>query len=324
MVRRVGISLFLIVLTLFFSVRPGYAEANPPLQITSVIAQVMPEYDTQDVLVIYAINYSNQSGKDYNGEVRFAVPKGTSNNIVLENTSGSKGNDSHIPVKVEDKGEYAELVWNPTQSIKANESYPIHLEYYFNPLPGTGKKEFTYRLFPSADIGQVQVNVYQPLKATEFQMEPVGNLVKKDSEGFNIYSLNPASLKKGQNFDVKISYTKTDSEPSLKPPSATQQAASGSTESGSLSSMAVMLPMVGMLGLVILIGIKSFRTRSVDETPTRRPQKSIQSNPVQIPLAKQESSFAQEKRKLRQKLLDGEINEEMYREILAEIEQDYK
>lgn len=323
MVRRVGTLFFLIVLILFFSVRPGYAEANPPLQITSVIAQVMPEYDTQDVLVIYAINYSNQSGKDYNGEVRFDVPKGTTNNIVLENSPGSTGNESHIPIKVEDKGEYAELVWTPTQSIKANESYSIHLEYYFNPLPGVGKKEFTYRLIPSADIGQVQVNVYQPLKATEFQMEPAGKLVKKDSEGFNIYNLNPASLKKGQNFGVKISYTKTDPEPSLKPPSATQQA-SGSTESGSLSSMAVMLPMVGMLGLVILIGIKSFKPRSVDETPIRRHQKSIQSNPVKTPSDKPESSFSQEKRKLRQKLLDGEINEETYREILADIEQDYK
>lgn len=323
MLRRFVIGLIVIVCTLFFLVPSGYAEANPSLQISSVAAHVMPEYDTSDVLVIYAINYVNNSPSDYTGEVRFAVPKGISNSIVIEDTPENTGN-THLSVKEEDKGEYAELVWTPTKPIKAKEGYPIHLEYYFNPLPGTGQKEFTYRLTPSSDIEQVQVNVYQPLKATDFKMVPEGKWVKKDSEGFNIYSLNPSSLKKGLNYDVKISYSKTDPEPSAKPKSATQETVNGGNEKGSLSSMAVMLPMVGMLALVILIAIKSFNTRNVDEAPTRRTKKSIQGNSAQKPSGKTESSFAQEKRKLRQKLLDGEINEETYREILADIEQDYK
>lgn len=321
MVRKFSMSLLVIVFTLFSSVSPGYAEVNPPLQISSVDANVMPEYDTSDVLVIYAINFTNSSASDYSGEVRFAVPKGTTNNILLESNATT---DSHVQIKVEDKGEYAELVWTPTKPIKVNESYPVHLEYYFNPLPGTGSKEFSYRLSPSSDIGQVQVNVYQPLKATEFKMEPAGKFVKKDSEGFNIYSIDSAPLRKGQNLDVKISYTKTDPEPSLKPPSATQEAGGEVKENGSLSSAAVMLPLVGMLALVILIAIKSFNTPSVVETPTRRPNKSKQANQAKIPSKKTESTFAQEKRKLRQKLLEGEINEDTYREILADIEQDYK
>lgn len=322
MVRKFVINFLVIVCTLFFTISPGYAEESSPLQIFSVAAHVMPEYDTQDVLVIYAINYTNKSSSDYNGEVRFAVPKGATNNIVLENNQGSTGNNSHIPVKVEDKGEYAEIVWNPTKPIKANESYPVHLEYYYNPLPGTGKKEFSYRLSPTSDIGQIQVNVYQPLKATDFKMEPVGKFVKKDSEGFNIYSIDPTSLRKGQNLEVKISYTKNDPEPSLKPKSATQE--SGSKEKGSLSSAAILLPMVGMLALIILIAVKAFKTPSVDETPTRRSKKTKQANQAQLPAAKTESNYAQEKRKLRQKLLDGEISEETYREILADLEQDYK
>ncbi|MEA5024589.1 hypothetical protein SDC9_20817 [bioreactor metagenome] len=324
MVRRLVISLLVIVLTLSISVVPGYAEVNPPLKISLIATHVMPEYDTTDVLVIHGINFMNNSPNDYSGEVRFAVPKGTTNNIVVENTPESKGNDSHLSVKVEDKGEHAELVWNPTKPIKANESYPVHLEYYYNSLPGTGQKEFTYTLFPISDIDQAQVNVYQPLKATEFKMEPEGKFAQKDSEGFNIYSINTASLRKGQNYNVKISYNKTDAEPSIKAPTSFQTTGSSGKEKGSLSSAAVLFPMVGMLALVILIAIKSFNTPSVDVDSTRRPKKSNPGNLEKKPSSKAESSFAQEKRKLRQKLLDGEISEETYREILADIEQDYK
>ncbi|KTE92448.1 hypothetical protein AT727_19025 [Desulfitobacterium hafniense] len=323
MVKRFVISFMVLLFLLFLSVSPGYAENSPPLGIMQLSAHVLPEYDTSDVLIIYGIQFSNNSQSDYTGEVRFAVPKGITKPIVIEDTPQATGSDIHIQVRVEDKGEYDEIVWNPTTPIKAMENYPIHLEYYFNPLPGTGQKKFTYTLYSNFDIGQVQVNVFEPLKATEFKMEPAGKFLKKDSEGLNIYSIDPSPLSKGQNLNVEISYIKTDPEPSITPLSATQNAGSSVKQNGSLSSAAVLLPMVGMLALVIVISIKSFNTPSAKETPTQRPKKSIQGNQEQTSSDRIESLYAHEKRKLRQKLLDGEINEETYREILADIERDY-
>lgn len=295
---------------------PAHAENAGPFKISNLEISVMPEYDTSDVLVLYAINYVNTSGQPFNGEMRFPVPKGTTNNIVKET---STTNESHLAVRVEDKGDYAEFVWKPAQPIQPNANYPVHLEYYYNPLPGTGNKSFDYQFRATLPVDQAKVNVYQPLKASNFKMEPTGQLLGQDNQGFQIYGLNSSNLKSEDKVNLKISYTKDDPNPSVQKPSAAAGTTGqpGQAGSGQFSSAAVMIPMAAIVVIIVIIAVKALGNREEQRVVSRR-GKSPKNQGKQV-----NSKLAKEKRKLREMLLEGELSEETYHELLADLEEEY-
>ncbi|MDA8235292.1 MAG: hypothetical protein M0Z31_10920, partial [Clostridia bacterium] len=287
---------------------PVYAESSNPFKISTLDISVMPEYDTSDVLVLYSINYVNTSSQPYNGEVRFQVPKGMTNNIVKET---STTNDNHLVVRVEEKADYAEFVWKPSQPIQSNASYPIHLEYYYNPLPGSGNKAFTYQFRATMPVDQAKINVFQPLKATDFKMEPVGRLLGQDNQGFQVYGLNSANLKNGDKVDLKVTYTKDDPNPSVqKPGSSGATGQPAQTGRSQLSSSVIIIPTVALVVIIVIIVVKAFSNREMERETANRRVKS-QNNREES----RESKLAKEKRKLRQKLLNGEISEGTYHEL---------
>ncbi len=346
------LSLLLILAT------PVYAEKASPVKISNLEINVMPEYDTTDVLVLCTINFMNTTSQPYTGEIRFPVPKSTTNNIVKETNNP---NDAHLAVRVEDKGDYAEFVWKPSQSIQPNGSYPIHLEFYYNPLPGTGNKVFAYQFRAAQPVDQAKVFVLQPLKASNFKMEPAGQLLGQDSHGFQVYGLNSTSLKTGDKIDLKVSYTKDDPSPSVQKPSgATGQPAAGQAGENQLSSATIIIPMVVFFLFIVIIAVRASRNRDNEEaavSPRASNQKSRGANNKPAGSSRQNADSrlangggrpeagsrraagsirkatgggkpaytdrqVQEKRQLRQMLLDGEISEETYLELVAEIEAD--
>jgi len=293
---------------------PAYAEKSNPLKISTTEISVMPEYDTQDVLALYSINFVNHSDQPYSGEIRFPVPRGTTNNIVKET---STNNDNHLAATVEDKGDYAEFVWKPTQPIQPNGNYPIHLEYYYNPLPGTGNKAFAYQFRATLPVEQAKINVYQPLKASNFKIEPAGQLLGQDTQGFQVYGLNSANLKAGDKVDLKISYTKDDPSPSIqKPTGAAGQP--GQSGGGQLSSAAVIVPLAALVIIIVIIAVKALGNRE-DNGGVSRPVKNRNGQKKTV-----NSKLAKEKKRLREMLLEGEISEETYHELVMEMEEDYR
>lgn len=323
--NRKRILVLLAVLCLILNVvAPVYAENSTPLKISKLGISVMPEYDTLDVLVLYSLTFQNDSAQPYSGEIRFPVPKGTSSNIVTEKVNN---NDQHLNVRIEDKGDTAEFVWKPLQPIQSKAIYSVHLEYYYNPLPGTGSKTFTYKFQANMPVDQPQVHVYQPLKATDFKMEPVGQALGADSQGFQIYGVNPSTLKTGDKIEVKVSYTKNDPKPSVDPPSASQGATGGAGQTpqsskSQLSSAAIIVPIAAILIGIIVIAAKALTNREneteIDSQPVRKSnQKSKHGK------SSGESKFAQEKRKLREMLLNGDLSEDLYRELLMDLEREY-
>lgn len=319
--RNKAVLILTVFLLVFGLVTQASAEGGVPLKISKLGISVMPEYDTQDVLVLYSLTYQNESSQPFSGEIRFPVPKGTTSNIVTEKINNS---DNHVNVRVEEKGDSAEFVWKPLQPIQPKANYEIHLEYYYNPLPGTGNKAFTYKFQANMPVGQPQIHIYQPLKASDFKMEPVGQLLGTDDKGFKVYGVSSASLKPGDKIEFKVSYTKDDPGPSVAPPSAASGDAGGAAQStpsskNQLSSAAVLVPLAALVIGVAIIAVKALsRSQSKDTRDVRR-----SSQPSRQRDKNNNSEFAQEKKKLRQQLLNGNISEEMYHDLLIELEQEY-
>ena len=294
-----------IILT-FAWISPVSAVNDSPVKISNVEISVMPEYDNSDVLVLYGINFVNNSVEPYNGELRFPVPKATTNNIVKETANP---NDVHVEVRIEEKGDYAEFVWKPANPIQPNSSYPIHLEYYYNPIPGTGTKSFEYQFRAAMPVDQAIFNVYQPLKASNFKMEPVGQLSGPDEQGFQVQSISSANLKIGDKVDLKVSYTKDDPNPSVQPQSAGTEATSetGQTSAGELSSTVIIVAIVAIVAVVVLIGFIIFSNQNEEGDESQD----------------SESEFAQKKRRLKQRLENGNISEETYLVLIDELEREH-
>lgn len=302
----------LVLLITMLGVFPVYA-AESPLTMTSAEINVMPEYDTEDVLVIFALNYVNNSAQPYSGEIRFSVPKDIKSNIVTENMHTS---EDHLNVRVENKGEFSELVWTPTKPIEPKAAYPIHLEYYNNPLPGTGSKSFVYQFNAPIEVQKANVIVLQPLKATDFKIEPAANLMGKSNEGFNIYGFERSGLKPGDQIKFAVSYKKDDPNPSVKPPGQNQgsQGQPGQSESSQLATTTVIIPLVFLAAFIIFLVFRSKGQKgpSVRESvvPEMRRERSTPGN----------SKVSQEKQKIREMLLNGDISEDTYLMLVRDIE----
>lgn len=304
--RNIFILIFLLVLT-----APAFGASTLPLKISTLDANVMPEYDTSDVLAVYSVTFVNTSGQPYTDEIRFPVPKNTTNNVVKET---STSNDIHLEVKVEDKGDYAELVWKPSQPIQLNAAYPIHLEYYYNPLSGTGNKSFTYQLRAIMPVDQAKVYVYQPLKAKNFKMEPAGQLAGQDNQGFQVYSVNYSKLNSGDKVDLKISYTKDDPNPSIQKPGGSPGPAGND---GKLSNTAVIAITI-FFAAVVILAIKLFSGNSGTQKGRNHSSKAVS---YKTPKHKG-GQFLEERKKLRQMLLNGKISEETYHKLVKELEEE--
>lgn len=226
---------------------PAVAEMGNSFK-TTVDISIMPEYDTSEVLVLNNITFINSSGQAYSGEMRFPVPKGTTNNIVKE----IDGSGAHLHVRVEDKGDHAEFVWQPSQPIQPNVTHRIHLEYYYNAIPGTGPKSFNFNFKPSYAVDRVSMQIFQPLKSTDLVAEPPIQLLGTDKQGFQVYGSNYTGVKPNQDITLKVSYNKTDPNPSVQPQGPPE---GGVTSSGQFGTVSVLVPLVLLLlaGVVVII-----------------------------------------------------------------------
>ncbi|MCO5388806.1 MAG: hypothetical protein NHB14_26910 [Desulfosporosinus sp.] len=68
----------IIVLSLMIGTKTTYAE-TPKLEIMNMDINVMPEYDTPDILLIYSVDFKNTSDQPYSGEFAWNLPKNSKN-----------------------------------------------------------------------------------------------------------------------------------------------------------------------------------------------------------------------------------------------------
>ena len=119
---------------------------------------------------------------------------------------------------------------------------------------------------------QLTVEVQKPLRSTNFQVEPAAAMTSSDSNGLQYYQTSYPNVQPGQVITTKVSYAKTDNNPSLKP---TVAASSGTSPRSGGSSQAPLIVGMVMAGL-ILLGLGAYWVRS---TANRTPPAPIKSAP---------------------------------------------
>ncbi len=222
------------------------------LSATQMKVSVWPEYDDPRVLVI------NQAELDPNvqlpADVTFNVPKGAEIGMACEVDSG--GGHSCKPYQLVDMGDYQAL----TYEVEAQKT--IFLEYYYDAFPaGTPERAFDFQYRPGFSVANTTIEVQEPLRSSGFTVDPPLPKTSKDSEGLSYHLQDYADLPMDEPLSVKVSYSKPDANPSVKPkddgaaPSGSPAAAGAGSNNTALFAVLATLA----FGTLVIGGYKVMR-----------------------------------------------------------------
>lgn len=255
-----------IILSLF--VLPKMTAAQEEPQIQQLRIQVMPEFDDPRVLVIVQ---GRMSGT-FPQSTTFLLPAGAQINqmATIDVTTGQT-----MPQEYTTLPDVTDPRW--TRVTYELDGAHFFYEFYYNPLNNESDKQFSYFFKSLLPVADLQVEVQEPLKANNFALAPAAVTTRVDGQfGFTYHQFQLGSLPAGQDVTIEVSYTKTDSSPSVSREqlmgvsSGMAEEVSGvetavSPSPSSLSSL-VMAGLVGVVAVAI-IGRFFWLRRSVAPTP---------------------------------------------------------
>jgi len=322
------LTIVLLLLSLSIShLSPNVAWAESgSLKATNFQVDVKPEYDAPRTLVIYQGDFINPGTETIKKDtlISFIIPKGAEIGMACEITD--QGGHDCQPYTTQDLDDNkVKLSWKITKDIAPNQKYPAYLEFYYDNGSAAPNKTFNYIFFPTDDIDNLDLNIVAPKNASNFVTTPAASMTGKDSKGLDRFSFNYKNQTPKDNVAVKVDYTKPDNKPSFDQPQigeSNPQSLSPGWNS-QLSKPEVLIPIllfVAILAGILILGLNR------DKQPAQGTYKGTvakKKGPVSKKLSKAEAGN-QEKRKLRQMLLDGKIDVDTYNQLLAEIKEDSK
>jgi hypothetical protein len=187
-------------------------EAPENLSIGRMRVSIWPEYDDRSVLAIYDGKLDEASS--FPLKTSFLIPKGA----VINDACSLSFEGQHFCqlYKTIDRGIYDE--------VRLLLPYPNFYLSFHTPQLDTAadRREFDYRIKANHRIETMNVDVQQPLRATEFNISPPRNAAMSQAEGklsmvkgFNHFGYTLDDISEGQESVFKITYLKTDPNPSV-------------------------------------------------------------------------------------------------------------
>ncbi|MDO8636606.1 MAG: zinc ribbon domain-containing protein, partial [Dehalococcoidia bacterium] len=189
------------------------AASDKPLTIKNMKVSVWPEYDDSRVLVIYQGEFND--GTSFPRLVKFPALLGSEINQVC---AIKQPGDVHL----------CQLYDTSTEQDNLNISYTLPiptylLEYYWDGIKGLPDKSFTFKYQAPYAVDKLDLEIQQPLKASDFKLVPNYASVNSDNLGMKFYHYIFNNVTPGQVISVDASYVKGDNKPSVakKPGSGT-------------------------------------------------------------------------------------------------------
>ncbi|WP_227762958.1 hypothetical protein [Zhaonella formicivorans] len=313
----------LLLLFVFVTIANVAMAAPVKMSMKDGYLLVLPEYDSNNVIVNFAGNFVNDTGADFNGEIWYYTPKDAQISMVCETENGM------ICVKYDAstvEGDYRIIKYKPTRTIKPGEQFPIMFEYTYNSFSQAGPREFPVKFKADSTIQNLTVEIKQPLRSTDFKMEPASQQTQQDAEGFTGHILQYPSLEEQKELKFTISYNKADNKPSIEAQENVAPQTSGQNKENNTMLIILFTVILAVLALVLVFALKNNRP----QVPAKNKQskKNNSSRPVQQVKAKAapqkgkqpEEDYADERKKIRKLLIDGKISEQTYNQLMKELD----
>lgn len=324
-------SLFMVLvfslLLPFVSPSPVHAEPSE-LKAADFSVAVKPEYDDPRTLVIYEGNFVNSGTSTIRKDtlISFIIPKGAQIGMACElNAQGGHECQPYTTKDLDDK--QVQLSWKITKDLQPNQKYPVFLEYYYDNKATAPNKTFDYTFSPTYTLDQLDLSITAPKAATNFTISPSASTTQRDQEQLDNYVYNFSNKTPSDPVTLKISYTKNDNKPTFDKPQTGGSPDSASTDNKSSGSDNPVL-LVIMIIFIVLLAVLLVYTLKKPGKPPVPPQGKVHKNPsgskktntnINANTAKNKDTHSQQKKKIRQMLLDGKISEETYQELLQDL-----
>ncbi len=254
MLKRV---ILLALFTVLFLGLAVPAAAEDPLRITAMDVSVWPEYDQPGVLVQYQGNLSAKADKTNPLELSFFVPKGAG----VGAACGIQADGNHTSETWKESDADNNLTKITFQVTEPQ----FHVEYYYNPLPASTDKKFSFTYTAALPADEVQLDVQHPLKATNFVVTPAAPNTHQDQDGFTYHAYDYKAVSAGQQLATEVAYTKTDPAPSVtnnQPAGSTN--AAGSTFGGINPNQVIVLATFLAVAAIIVFFVWDRRNRNAE------------------------------------------------------------
>ena len=196
-------SIFLLVCSFLF---PSISCAEDILKIGRMKVTIMPEYDSQSVLVVQEGKFADRTM--FPKHVTFSIPQGVDK--LTDACSLSPGGQHFCQLYDIAKGDARNFV-------KIGLPYSdFFIDYKYSPFPikENSKREFTFSVFTYYDIETLEVDIQRPYRVKDFTITPSSEetYTKKDFE-YTKYTFNDVKAEEEKVFN--ISYFKEDTRPSV-------------------------------------------------------------------------------------------------------------
>ena len=231
-----------LILTVAVIASPAMAASDNPPAIKTMKVQVWPEYDDPRVMVTYQGEFKDSSV--FPQPVKFPAPLGSEMAMVCA-------------LKPPDEEHLCQLYDTLTESNALSVSYTLpiptyYLEYYWDGIRTETDKSFSFNYVSPYAIDTLELEVQQPLKATDFKLAQPYASATSDGLGMKYYNYVFKNVTPGQTISIDASYTKPDNKPSVaKKANIGTSTAGGGYEFNFIGTGAAIL-VVGVIGFVLL------------------------------------------------------------------------
>ncbi|RJQ36626.1 MAG: hypothetical protein C4555_07385, partial [Dehalococcoidia bacterium] len=204
-IARLGICITLaLILSAALMTSPAMG-AQDALTIKSMKVSVWPEYDDPRILVTYQGEFND--GTLFPRTVKFPMPTGSE---IAQVCALRPPNNEHLC-------QLYDTLAEPDQ-IAVSYNLPIptyYLEYYWDGISSQPDKAFTFSYTSPYAIENLEIEVQQPLRATDFKLAQPYLSAASDSRGMKYYRYVFNDVAPGQPVSIEASYTKPDNKPSV-------------------------------------------------------------------------------------------------------------
>jgi len=189
---------------------PSAAPANVSTPVTNLVMarlrlSIWPEYDDPRVLIMLRGEMTPRQA--FPATITLPLPKGAE---IIGAGMISEQNELLLhPHQV--------LPGDTQDSLQLNLPVPrFFVEFYYNPFTTSGPaKRFAYTAPTTYPIEVFEVDIQQPLKATDFALDPSPMEHRTDNQGLTYHQFTYRNIEKGQSHTFTIAYTKTVAIPSV-------------------------------------------------------------------------------------------------------------
>lgn len=247
--RRVPSALTAIIALLALVLVTPLAGAQSAPVLESAELRLWPEYDDPGLLVIFGGEFAE--GATF--PLTVAIPVAAEARNVQATYEDAAGSLLNRPFEITDGNLTYELP-----------SAAFHIEYYVDRAPSSNERSISYTFQAPYAINSLRVSVQQPARSTDFSLTPAAESQQQGTDGLTYHVINRTGVAAGEQLQITINYTKTDTD--LSAPLLSVAQGGGTTDQAAAvspiaqtTSLATLLPwlLIG-LGVVLLAAIVAY------------------------------------------------------------------